>query len=81
MNFSLRNEQTRFHYQCTRLSRVDVVEMVLDELYGGAEVGLIELVRDVPADWSKLPAFLHGRVEEGDAVQHRLPLHHVGDVQ
>ena len=55
--------------------------MVLDELYGGAEVWLIELVWDVPADWSKLPAFLHGGVEEGDAVKHGLPLRHVSDVQ
>lgn len=62
---------------CSNLSRIDIVQVVLDELYGGAEIRLVELIGDVPADWTKLPALLHGGMEEGDPVQHWLPLHHV----
>ena len=55
--------------------------MVLDELHGGVEVGLVELVGDVPAQRAVLPPLLHRAVEERHAVQHGLPLHHVTDVQ
>ena len=55
--------------------------MVLDELDAGGEVGLVKLVRDVPAEGAKLPPLLDGGVEEGHRVQHGLPLVKVGDVQ
>ena len=55
--------------------------MVLDKLHGGVEVGLVELVGDVPAQRPVLPPLLHRAVEEGHTVQHGLPLHHVADVQ
>ena len=54
--------------------------MVLDELDGGGEVGLVELVRYVPADRSELASLLHGGVEERDGVEQRLPLRHRHDV-
>jgi len=54
--------------------------MVLDELDGGGEVGLVELVRDVPADRSELASLLDSRVEERDGVEQRLPLRHRHDV-
>jgi len=62
------------------LLRVEVVEVVLDELYSGSEVGLVELVRYVPADRSELASLLDGRVKEGDRVEQRLPLRHGHDV-
>ena len=55
--------------------------MVLYKLHGGRQIGLVELVGDVPADGAKLPAFLHCGMEEAHAVQHGFPLRHVGDVQ
>jgi len=59
---------------------VEVVEVVLDELDGGSEVGLVELVRYVPADRSELATLLDGRVKERHGVQQRLPLRHRHDV-
>ena len=55
--------------------------MVLYELDRRREVGLVELVRYVPADWTELPALLDGGVEKGDRVEERLPLRHRDDVQ
>ena len=60
---------------------VHVVQVVLHELDRSCEVGLVELVRDVPANRSKLAALLHRRVEEGDGVQHGLPLLHVAHLE
>jgi len=37
---------------------IKVVEVVLNELYGSCEVRLIELVRNVPADWTELAPLL-----------------------
>jgi len=37
---------------------VQIVEMVLNELYSGSEVGLVKLVRNVPANWTKLASLL-----------------------
>ena len=68
-------------YAFTYLSRVDVIQVVLNELDGGAEITLIELVRDVPADRAELSPFLNRGMQERYAVQHRLPLHHVCDVE
>lgn len=34
--------------------------MVLDKLNAGGEVGLVELVRDVPSQWTELTALLMG---------------------
>ena len=63
------------------LLRVHVVEVVLHELYGSREVGLVELVGNVPSNRSELPAFLHCTVQEGHTVQHGLPLRHVADLK
>ena len=37
---------------------VEVVEVVHHELVAGGEVRPVELVRNVPAQWTKLPPFL-----------------------
>lgn len=63
------------------LFNVHVIQVVLDKLDGGVEVGLIELVGDVPSQRPVLPPLLHRAVEKGHSVQHRLPLHHVADIQ
>lgn len=60
---------------------VDIIKMVLDELHGGVEVSLVELIGDVPANGSKLASLLHGGVEEGNTVQHGLPHGHVAVLQ
>ena len=49
--------------------------------HADAEVGLVELVGNVPSDWSKLAALLDGGVKEGDVIEERLPLRQVADVQ
>jgi len=54
--------------------------MVLNELHGGREVGLVELVRNVPADRAELAPLLDRRVQERDGVEQRLPLRHRHDV-
>ena len=41
--------------------------------HADAEVGLIELIRDVPAKWSKLTAFLHKCMEEAQTKEHLMP--------
>lgn len=55
--------------------------MILYKLYTGIEVGGVELVWNIPSQWSKLPSLLHHRVHEGHAIQHGFPLRHVGNVQ
>lgn len=55
--------------------------MVLNELDAGVEVGLVELVRDVPTQGSVLSSLLDDAVEKSHRVEHGLPLHHVTDVQ
>lgn len=55
--------------------------MVLNELDAGVEVGLVELVRDVPTQGSVLSSLLDDAVEKRHRVEHGLPLHHVTDVQ
>ena len=55
--------------------------MVLHELDAGVEVGCVELVGNVPAQRPELASLLDHSVQEGHAVQHWLPLRHVGDVQ
>ena len=40
---------------------VEVVQMVHDELRGGRKVGLVELVRNVPAERSKFSSFLFNK--------------------
>ena len=42
---------------------VEVVEVVHDELGGGGEVGLVELVRHVPAERPELSALLKTKPE------------------
>ena len=48
--------------------------MVLQKLYTGVQIGLIELVRHVPAEGAELAPLLHDGVEEADAVQQAGPL-------
>ena len=60
---------------------VHVVQVVLNKLHGGIEVGLVELVGDVPSQRTVLPPLLYRTVEKGHCVEHRLPLHQVTDVQ
>ena len=55
--------------------------MVLNELNASREVGLVELIGNVPAQRAKLPPLLYCGVEEGYGIQHGLPLGQVGDVQ
>ena len=55
--------------------------MILHKLDAGVVIRRVELVRDVPAERAELAPFLHDRVQEGHAVQHRLPLVHVADLQ
>ena len=55
--------------------------MVLNELNGGGEVGLVELVGNVPAERAELAPLLDGGVHEGGAVEHGLPAGDVGDVE
>ena len=61
--------------------KVQVIQVVLYKLYACTQIGLVELVGYVPPQGTKLPPLLHGGVEEGHRVQHRLPLLEVGDVQ
>lgn len=63
------------------LFNVHVIKMVLYKLDGGIEVGLVELVRDVPSQRPVLSPLLYCAVEKCHSVQHRLPLHHVTDIQ
>lgn len=63
------------------LLNVHVVQVVLNKLNSGVEVGLVELVGDVPSQRPVLPPLLHRAVEKGNSVQHRLPLHHVTHIQ
>ena len=55
--------------------------MVLYELYGGGEVGLVELVGDVPANGTELTPLLDCGMEESHSIQHGSPLGHVADVK
>mmetsp|Transcript_13246 Transcript_13246/g.37418 ORF Transcript_13246/g.37418 Transcript_13246/m.37418 type:complete len:433 (-) Transcript_13246:4693-5991(-) len=53
----------------------DIRELVQEHLQlpdADAQVVLVELVRDVPANWPKLPSLLHDGVEEGKP-KHELP--------
>ena len=55
--------------------------MVLDKLDTGREIGLIELVRNVPSKRTKLSPLLHCGVEKSNSVQDRLPLGHVRNIE
>ena len=55
--------------------------MVLHKLHGGAEVGLVELVGNVPAQRTELAPLLNRGVQEGDRVEKGLPLVKVVDLR
>ena len=55
--------------------------MVLNELHGGGKVRLVELVGYIPAERAELASLLHGRVQEGNAEEHGLPLRQRADVE
>lgn len=63
------------------LFNVHVIKVVLNKLDSGVEVGLVELVGDVPPQRSVLSPLLYRAVEKRHSVQHWLPLHHVTDIQ
>lgn len=48
--------------------------MVLDELHSGIKVRLIEFIRDVPPQRTKLAPLLDSGVQESHGIQHGLPL-------
>lgn len=56
------------------LLRIHFVQVVLYELNAGSEIGLIELVRYVPAERTELPALLDDGVQKADRVKQRWPL-------
>ena len=66
---------------CTYPLQVHIIQVVLHELDHGGEVSLIELIRDVPTQWAKLPSLLHRSVHKGHSIQHGLPLREVADLQ
>ena len=53
---------------------VHVVQVALHEHDTRAQVGLVELVRDVEAERPELAPLLHDGVHEAERVEHRLPL-------
>lgn len=63
------------------LFNVHVIEVVLHKLDGGIEVGLVELVGDVPPQRAVLSPLLYCAVEKCNSIQHGLPLHHVTDIK
>lgn len=63
------------------LFNVHVIEVVLNKLDSGVEVGLVELVGDIPSQRAVLSPFLYRAVEKCHSIQHWLPLHHVTDIQ
>lgn len=63
------------------LFNVHVIKVVLNKLDCGIEVGLVELVWDVPSQRPVLSPLLHRAVEKCHSIQHWLPLHHVTDIQ
>lgn len=44
--------------QILHLFRIDIIQMVLHELHARCKVRLVKLIRDIPAQWSKLAPFL-----------------------
>ena len=53
---------------------VHIVQVALHEHDTRAQVGLVELVRNVEAEWPELAPLLHDGVHETKRVEHRLPL-------
>ena len=60
---------------------VHIVQVILDKLDTGVEVGRVEFIRNVPAEGPKLASLLDDCVQERDPKQHGLPLGHAADVQ
>lgn len=57
-----------------RLLYLILVEEDVQLLHADAQIGLVELVWNVPTQWPKLSPFLHQRMEEAQAVQQCLEL-------
>lgn len=53
----------------------------MDELYRSLEVGLVELIRNIPAQSTILSALLHHSVKEGRGVKETGPLVGVGVIE
>lgn len=64
----------------TNLLRVHVIQVILYELHRSLEVGLIELIRNIPAQSTILSALLDHSVQEGGGVEQTGPLVCVGVV-
>lgn len=63
------------------LSRVQLIQVVVNELHTCSEVSLVEFIRNVPPEGSKLASLLDGGMQEGYGVQEWFPLGKVGVVQ
>ena len=66
---------------CSNLLQVKVIEEIHYILTASIEVSLVVLIGDVPTEGAKLPPLLYSGVEEGNRVEHGLPLRQVGVVQ
>ena len=66
---------------CSNLLQVKVIEEIHYILTASIEVSLVVLIGDVPTKGAKLPPLLYSGVEEGNRVEHGLPLCEVGIVQ
>ena len=62
-------DENEGNYSC----RVHFIEIILNELNGCIEIGLIELVGNVPTQWTEFSSFLNDRVQKGDGVEQRSP--------
>lgn len=60
---------------------IHFIQMILYELHACGEIGLIEFVGYIPAEWTELATFLHNGVQEGNGIQQRWPLRGRGVVQ
>ena len=63
----------RWRRDASYLAGIHLIEIVLNELNRGIEIGLIEFVGNVPAEWPEFTSLLHDRVQEGHGVQQRTP--------
>ena len=76
-----RRTQPNWRSNSYYLLSIQVIQVVVDKLHAGGEVGLVELVGDVPTQGAKLTPLLDGGVQERHGVQDRFPLHQIGDLQ
>ena len=61
--------------------RIHVIQVILNKLYAGSKVCLVELIWYIPAQGAKLSSLLNNSVQEGHCIEQRSPLEHSGIVQ